>query len=177
MIYKKIFVISLLFAVSTLLAYSEEHAGEAELVPAEVSEFAYRKGPAVSFGLGASNFLITEDVSITLPTGAIEVGYGFSEQLLLYTDLNAILPKIGIGYRYFIPQFNNKFHNFTNFGVGGIGGISYWIITGGIGYQWARWGTTDVSLSYNRFSLGELFGEPVDAGAFSVSTMFRAILW
>lgn len=187
MIYKKMLVISLLFTVCTLLAYAEEHAREAELVPAVESPFAYRKGPAISLGAGANTYALG-DLELTLPNVALELGYGFNERILASVDANALLPRIGIGVRYFLKSpeqssFMNKLQPFVNIGFASFdlnvdfdseeiaedARLSYVVLTAGVGYQPSRYLLTDVSVSLTRFN------NVINVVSFAA--MAKVILW
>ncbi len=62
---KKMLVSLLLFVAFIGLVYAEEHASAPELVPAEESPFAYRKGPAISLGAGWAFMYIRDENVLT----------------------------------------------------------------------------------------------------------------
>lgn len=168
-IFRKCWLILLLFVVSTLLVHAEE------------SEFAYRNGPAISFAGGGTAY---GGLSLTSPNLALELGWGFDERILISVDLNAILPKIGIGVRYF-PKSHDKLQPFANIGYGSLSSeeifeaealpvsYSYLVATAGVGHQLNRWFIFDLSLSATTFTALGI----VDWREFSGAAMFRVILW
>ena len=167
MFFRKCWLILLLCVASTLLAH------------AEASEFAYRNGPAISLAGGGTAY---SSLGLTSPNLALELGWGFDERILISADLTAIMPRIGVGVRYF-PKSHDKIQPFANIGYGSLSSeeifeetalpVSYFVATAGGGYQLNRWLICDLSLSATTFTA---FGI-LDWRDFSGAAMLRIILW
>ncbi len=90
------------------------------------------------------------------------------------------MPRIGIGYKWY-PNLNledRKFYNFTSVGYGGIESISYTAITGGVGYELAKFAHIDASVSYHNYSLDDqLLDKIINFYSWQLNVMIRFVLW
>ncbi len=175
--------ILILLVLTTIIVLPQVYAQE--------SSYDYRKGIMAGIGIGGTSLEIRGDVdfgsisfsdSVTI-TGLcvnLELGYGITDSFLLYTELNSVMPRIGIGYKWY-PNLNledRKFYNFTSVGYGGIESISYTAITGGVGYELAKFAHIDASVSYHNYSLDDqLLDKIINFYSWQLNVMIRFVLW
>ena len=160
------------------------------------SEFAYRIGPFATLGIGAKylRFMEFKDDGIDSegiggPNLALEFGVGThtlnSGYVLHALEVEAAMPKVAYHFRYFSPRTPEsspgKSFYVGKLGVGvlstddivlsllGSSTITYVSAAGGIGYQWARHGTIEFTLSYTHSS--------INVGWLAGGVMLRGVLW
>ena len=190
----------------------------ASLTHAEGSQFEYRKGLAISLGIGvhgtdALNWDFKENMELNdvphlsigpiifppVPSLSLALGYGVDERQLYYIESDIRIPGggMGLGYRYF-PANYDKVYIFGRIGTFifpiptddddnkyseslPLFGIPSVRIRGGIGYQWARYSSIELALSYDRYWRGSTrrswdFSTPF-VHHIGISIELHGILW
>ena len=174
------------------------------LTHAEVSEFGYRKGLAMSLGISGTRVLhspihIDEEFDLPsifsiFPGLSLTLGYGVNEQRLYYLDTSLSVSDLGmgLGYTHFLMNYE-KVYTFGKIGTYilpiptyapyqyseslPLQGVPSVHLRAGIGYQWARYSTIEFALSYLQLFDDEEFDDEEYYRPIAVSIMLRGILW